>query len=215
VRIEVWDTGPGIPRAELQSIFEEFYQVGNAERDRRKGLGLGLAIVERLARLLGIGIDVRSRVGRGSVFAVSIPLASPSPLPEPPPLQTLEALSGTSILIIDDDPLQLRSMKLMLEEYGCKVAAALDEEEALGHARRKPPPQIILSDLRLRGNRTGYQTVERIRRVARMTIPAIILTGETGPAYLASGDQPGYRLLHKPIDPARLARAILEMLGRK
>lgn len=215
VRIEVWDTGPGIPRAELQSIFEEFYQVGNAERDRRKGLGLGLAIVERLARLLGIGIDVRSRVGRGSVFAVSIPLASPSPLPEPPPLQTLEALSGTSILIIDDDPLQLRSMKLMLEEYGCKVAAALDEEEALGHARRKPPPQIILSDLRLRGNRTGYQTVERIRRVARTTIPAIILTGETGPAYLASGDQPGYRLLHKPIDPARLARAILDMLGRK
>ncbi len=165
VRVEVWDSGQGIAKAELGTIWEEFYQIGNPARDGSRGAGLGLSIVDRTARLLGHTLDVRSRVGRGSVFAVTLPRVSapahPQPAAEPQtavaqtraaqtraaqarvphaeeparPVRPAGCLAGRWVLVIEDDPLQRNSLTLLLEQAGAGVMAADCFDSALASAQ--------------------------------------------------------------------------------
>ncbi|HYD29433.1 MAG TPA: ATP-binding protein [Azospirillaceae bacterium] len=214
VRIEVWDTGPGIPPDKLQSIFEEFFQVGNPERDRRRGLGLGLAIVERTATLLGHRTGVRSVLGQGSVFWVEVPRAEVGgqPCPSGQPTETVEP-TGSVIAVVEDDPEQLTALRLMLESWGCSVVAASSPDEALAGIGNLPSrPDAIISDFRLRGGLTGLDAIREIREDANAALPAIVITGDTDPQRLKQVSQSGCLLLHKPFKPEELRAALQRAL---
>jgi CheY-like chemotaxis protein len=211
-RIEVRDSGDGIAREHLERIFEEFYQVGNAERDRRKGLGLGLAIVRRLAALLDHPVDVRSSPGRGSVFAVSAPLAAVPSDRE----GTAGAADGTmdfpglKVLLLEDDADVRDAIVLTLREWGCSVLAAADTEEALAALAARAPwrPELILTDYRLRGGGNGAEGARRVTARLGGRIPVALITGDTAAEPLRAAADSGYPLLHKPVRPERLHRLL-------
>jgi PAS domain S-box-containing protein len=214
--VEVWDTGIGIPESQLNLIFREFHQLGNSARDRRQGLGLGLAIVDRLVRLLGHSINVVSAPLKGSMFSIELPLAAmPSTVLEPEQLPRGIPCAEPTILVIEDEPDILESTGLLLESWGFKVLSASGCEEAmlqLAKASRKP--DLILADYRLQGGTTGAQAINRVRSRLKVPLPAIILTGDTAPERLRRAKASGHGLLHKPVQPMVLHRMIDEALAR-
>lgn len=213
LRMEVWDTGAGIPAEQLDAIFEDFVQLGNPERDRRNGLGLGLSKVRRKAALLGHALEVRSRPGKGSVFSVTVPLAASGATEETPPSsaagQTAEAKAARLILVVEDDPVQRAGMRLLLESWGHDVLAAADGPAALDALRAAPRcPDAILTDFRLPGLLTGADTVTRAGHLMGRPVPGIILTGDTAPERIREAVAAGCRLLHKPFAPDVLRDAL-------
>jgi signal transduction histidine kinase len=219
VRVEVWDTGPGIA-PELQArVFEEFFQVDTGRRggERREyGLGLGLATVERLARLLGGVVRLRSTPGRGSVFSVSVPsTVAGAAMGSAPVVETPLDLSGLRVLVIDDEPSILEGMRMLLHSWGCEMRAAEDTAQALEHLAHWGPPEIVLSDLKLGGGRSGLEAMAaldayygvgptRARPYARL-----IITGETKPEHLQDAVAARIPVMHKPVPPERLREAIM------
>jgi CheY-like chemotaxis protein len=217
LRIEVWDTGIGIPQSQIKAIFREFHQLGNPGRDRRQGLGLGLAIVERLAQLLGHPITVRSTPQKGSVFAIDVPLAaSLENVAEPRQLNLGMSRKGASIVVIEDEPDVLESLRLLLESWGFLVITGRDCDQALRNLSEfARVPDLILADYRLQNSATGGQAISRIRqRLKAPSIPAIILTGDTAPERLRQAQQSGHGLLHKPVQPLSLRQMIDEVLAK-
>ncbi len=212
VRIQVWDTGPGIAKDQLTAIFEEFHQVGNLERDRRQGLGLGLAIVDRLAKLLGHPIHVRSTLGKGSLFEIIVPLAPDgAAIPtdkEPPPLVGGE---GERVLVIDDDPTVLDGVAGLLTEQGYEVVTATDGDAALTKLQDRPP-RLVLADFRLKGEETGSDAIRRLGQRFGVALPGILLTGDTSPTRIREANDSGFRLLHKPLGPQALLSAMRDVL---
>jgi signal transduction histidine kinase/CheY-like chemotaxis protein len=208
LRIEVWDTGIGIPPDQHDKIFGEFYRLGEPDRDRRAGLGLGLAIVDRLCRLLGHPIAVKSTVGKGSVFAVSVPLApankraiEASIVPRTQP----SVPDGKLVLVIDDDPLVLEGMSGIFRKWGCRVITADSDSKALkAAAEQDDRPDLIISDYYLANGRTGIDTIEWLRGELSAEIPAFLISGDTDPATLLEAKAKGFHLLHKPVDPMAL-----------
>lgn len=214
VRIEVWDSGVGIAPQYRDAVFQEFYQLGNPERDRRKGLGLGLAIAARLARLLHTRIELRSTPGRGSVFAIELPRSiAGTAVTEPASAPvTTELLRGARILIVDDDALVLDAMGSLLRQWGCQVITAASGGEALARMGRDGgAPDVVLCDYRLPGGETGVEVIARLRAAAGRNIPASLVTGDTAPERLREAREAGCPLLHKPLQPGKL-RALLEHL---
>jgi len=214
VRIEVWDTGIGIPAGDLGTVFEDFRQLDNPERDRLKGLGLGLSIVRRAVNLLGMRIDVRSEVGRGSVFVVTgsrdIDQVSPTR-----PLVAYDEidLRGRVVLCIDDDPMQLEGLRLLLGQWGMEVICAVSGEEAASSSAAAPTvPDMVIADFRLRDGETGVDAVLKVATRLGKTLPAMILTGDTEPARIAEAAASGYGLLHKPVSPSVLRQALNDLL---
>ncbi|MGQ9367641.1 hybrid sensor histidine kinase/response regulator [Azospirillum sp. A39] len=211
LRITVADSGIGVPADRLEEIFEEFTQLGNPERDRRKGLGLGLAIVRRLARLLEHPVSVCSRPGHGSVFALEVPSAAARALPRAAHAQPPAPSSKGLILVIDDDSVILVAMRALLEQWGYEVVAAVSADEAiellLGLGRQ---PRAILADYRLREGRTGVEAIRDVFGVCGVRVPAVVLTGDTAPERIAEVERSGFRLLHKPVTPARLREILAE-----
>jgi signal transduction histidine kinase/CheY-like chemotaxis protein len=211
VSIEVWDTGIGIAPADQQAIFREFHQLGNPERDRHKGLGLGLAIADGLAKSMGHGLTLSSKPERGSVFRLELPL---SVAPVPPPLQKGPQLQPMRVLVIDDDATVRSAMVHLLQSWGCPCDNAESLEEALPLVLQTPPACII-SDYRLRGPRTGAHAIAELRqqlhRQGRRHTPALIITGDTAPERLREALASGIPLLHKPISPEQLYRALAEL----
>jgi CheY-like chemotaxis protein len=197
-------------------IFREFHQLGNSARDRRQGLGLGLAIVDRLAQLLGHKVNVVSEPLKGSMFSVELPLTKAPvnvqwPKQLPLGLRDVEA----TVLIIEDEPDVLESIGLLLESWGYNVLSANCCDEAmrqLSLAGRKP--DLILADYRLQGGTTGAQAINRIRSRLKVSLPAIILTGDTAPERLRQAKASGHGVLHKPVQPQILRRMIDEALAR-
>ena len=214
VRILVCDTGIGIAPDQQQAIFHEFYQVANAQRDRRHGMGLGLAIAGRLAHLLGSRIEVASRPGQGSVFAVDLPRAQrpTAAVLAAPRVGPADSLSGRLVFVVDDDALVRDAMGSLLAQWGCEVAVAADGDEAVAAlARRDRLPDALLCDYRLVGAETGIEVIRRLHAAAAMEIPAALVSGDTAPESLREAKASGYPVLPKPVAPAKL-RALIEHL---
>ncbi len=212
LRVEVRDSGLGIAADDQQVIFQEFVQLGNAERARDKGLGLGLAIVRRLADLLGHRLALRSAPGRGSVFAVELPAAAP-PLPAQGEREALALghFGDLRVAIADDDELVLGALASLLASWGCEVTAAATAD-ALLDALSGAAPDILISDLRLGGTLDGLALIAAVRALPGLgALPAVVISGDTAPESLARVQAAGVQLLHKPVRPARL-RALMHRL---
>ena len=213
VRIQVWDTGRGIPQGQLKAIFEEFHQVDNLGRDRRQGLGLGLSIVDRLAMLLHHPIGVRSTPGKGSVFEIVVPVAEDAQAVEDPSIEPALDGAGRRVLVIDDDPVVLDSIRQYLAEHGFDVSAAVDRETAVALFTPQRPPQLVIADYRLAGEETGAEVIRRLRSAFGIAVPGIILTGDTSPERIREASRSGFSLLHKPIAPPDLSAAVRSALA--
>jgi signal transduction histidine kinase/ActR/RegA family two-component response regulator len=210
--IEVWDTGIGIDQPQHRAIFQEFHQLGNPERDRTKGLGLGLAIVEGLARAMSVDVGLASRLGRGSVFRLTLPLSEEAVLDEPcGPLATDTQLAGARVLLIDDDETVRVAMAELLTAWGCWCEAVASQVEAV-HVLLRFEPDVVLADFRLRDHRTGPQAIEAVRAQSGREVPAIIITGDTGADRLRAAVGSGMTLLHKPVGSLQLQRALAQAL---
>jgi two-component system CheB/CheR fusion protein len=218
LRVEVWDTGIGIPAGQLQAIFEEFHQLDNDARERNRGLGLGLSIVQRISDLLGYAVDVRSWPNRGSVFAVEVPLGENKQL-APNATQRMEVLGGPTgaILIVEDDPAVREMLEILFEEEGHQTTAVAGSNEALALAARGALPSdvIIIADYNLPGALTGAEVVARLRESQRRDIPAIILTGDISTSTLRKIADAGCVHLSKPAEPETLTQQVLAFLAAK
>ena len=215
IRIDIADTGVGIPSDQHQDIFREFYQLENPERDRSKGLGLGLAIVDRLASLLEHRVTLDSEPGKGSRFAVILPAGDLTAVIRPTVRDFgQDDVSGLRIVVIDDEAAVREGMQAVLEGWGCETLLAGSEDEALEKIKAHgQAPQVIISDYRLRDGKTGEQAIERLRREFGGDIPALIITGDTAPDRLHEAQESGHTLMHKPVQPGKL-RAYLRRVQR-
>ncbi|NLD70893.1 MAG: response regulator [Limnobacter sp.] len=210
IHVVIADTGVGIPDAEQARIFEEFYQIGNRERDRRKGLGLGLSIVRRLTELLDIEMSLDSAAGRGSRFTLKVAAAEPS---QETPVQAVEPEArcmALDVLVIDDEPSIRLGMRTLLEGLGCRVELAASTEDALAAVAERPP-DLVLADLRLQDEDDGISAIQAIRLVHPGT-PAILVSGDTAPDRLREADAAGIPMLHKPVPVDQLRQAIIQTM---
>ncbi len=208
LRIDVWDTGPGIPELELQAIFEEFHQLDNPARERGRGLGLGLSIVQRLADLLGHKIDVRSRLGAGSVFTIEVPLGRAQAADVPVPSRNEKQLSTpprATILIVEDDPAVLEMLQLLFDDEGHRTVVAADGHKALElGVQNSILPDLIVADYNLPKGLNGLEIIARLQEQAQRAIPAIILTGDISTDSLREIAGYGCVHLNKPVKAKEL-----------
>ncbi len=210
--LEVWDTGIGIEPGQQSEVFREFHQLGNPERDRRKGLGLGLAIVDGLARALGHPLSLRSKVQQGSVFRLLVPVSTaalPIELALPEPGQP--ARLNMRVLLIDDEESVRAGMLHLFQDWGCECVAAASIEEALALARLQAP-EVVVSDYRLRELRTGVEAIAALRGLLGEGLPALLITGDTAPDRLREALASGITLLHKPVSPSHLYQGLVTVL---
>lgn len=213
VSVQVHDTGVGIPDRQLSLIFEEFYQVDNVGRDRRKGLGLGLAIVSRLAALLDHPISVRSAVGRGTAFEVSAPVAKAAAAAAAASLPEGSARhdDGSLIVLIDDDPDVLDSLRMFVEQLGYAAVATPTARQAVDELRRRDhAPDAVVADYRLEAGETGSDAIRLIRDTFGSGIPGILLTGDAAIFGNKIRQDDAFRFLAKPIRPDELERVLGE-----
>ncbi len=207
VVLQVIDSGEGIAEADRQRIFQAFVQIGNAERDRRKGMGLGLAIAARTAELLGTRIELSSRVGQGSRFGLALPEAA-AETAAPVMEVALAPIERLRVLIIDDDAAVREALGLLLKGWGVGYTIVEDTAAALAAGDAY---DVILSDHRLREGRTGLDFLMEVK--ARTARPGLALvTGDVDPDLMKRVAEAGIFLVHKPVDPARL-RALLNHLA--
>lgn len=211
VRLEVWDTGVGLSPEQLGAVFQEFRQFGKVQNGVRKGVGLGLAIVERIASLMEARIQVRSQPGRGSCFSVELPLAQ---APQTVARQAAVALSpalnplqGRRILVVDNEPDILLSMAALLGQWGCDVVVAATLDEAI-QALDALPPDMILADLHLDDGCNGLEVVAGLRRYFAAAIPAVLVTADQNDEQAHLRQQLSVPVLNKPVRPSKL-RALL------
>ena len=212
LRIEVWDTGAGVPADRRQHIFGEFYRLGEGDHDRRGGLGLGLAIVDRLCRLLDHAIELNSTLGKGSCFSVAVPMVdarAEAIKPPAPVLARFDVSNGKLVVVIDNDPLVLEGMGGLFRSWGCRVVTGRTDGAALaGLAEYGQPPDVIISDYHLCDGKTGIEAITQLRRALSAPIPAFLMSGDTDPEPLQEAKANGYPLLHKPVSPMALRAAL-------
>jgi len=213
VRLSVIDTGRGIPPDQQESVFHEFVQLHNPARDRSKGLGLGLAIVSRLGRLLGHRVDLRSRPGHGSTFSIDVPCGDAGQI-QPPVVVSApgQVPDDALVLLVDDENAILRGMTELFENWNIDLVTAHSADEAehwLDSIVRIP--DVIVSDYRLPDDTDGIEVIARLRQKFGRDIPAILVTGDTAPDTILRISQAGIPMLHKPLRPAKL-RALLTHL---
>ncbi|MGO9942155.1 MAG: MASE1 domain-containing protein [Rhodoblastus sp.] len=211
VRIDVIDTGIGIAADKQAEIFEEFHQLGNPGRDLDQGLGLGLAIVSRIASLLGTQVDVASRVGRGSRFSLSLPrvhdaapvVAVSAPIDDP----------GGRVLIVEDNAVVRIGLEAMLKQFGYETLSAVCGEDALELAEKQAWSfAAIVADYRLGAGLTGIETAREIQRVAGRPIAVLVLTGDTAVECIAEIEASGFKMLHKPLSAEQLRRELAQLI---
>lgn len=213
LRILVCDTGRGIPGDEQQRIFTEFYQVAHPERNRSQGLGLGLAIVDRLARLLGHRVEVRSKTNKGSTFIVTLRRGTPCETTQPARAVETGIPRGTLVALIDNDALVRDSMSGLLSDWGCDVVAAASAAEAVhGLAARNRPPALVISNYRLRDGSTGVQAIGQLRAAYAADLPAFLISGDTSREVLREAETERLHLLTKPVAPLKLRALLSQML---
>ena len=213
VILTVEDTGKGIPVGEHEKIFEEFYQLDNPGRDRSKGVGLGLTIVQRLCELSGAQVSVKSEPGKGTCFRVGFPafVSAPEPTEANPQAHADMSLRGVRVCLVDDETDILRSMKHLLTAWGmeCFTTDSAAGAEALFKERGKP--DLLITDLRLGKGEHGAELALRMRQQYGR-VPVLIITGETSSAALREASERGFTLLQKPVVPETLREAIVAQL---
>src|SRR5262249_23440205 len=214
LRIDVIDSGPGIPEEERGNIFGEFYRIPSLNPAHQDGLGLGLAIVQRLCRLLDHPIELSSTIGKGCRFSVTLPVTPVKvhPVSLDEPLALIDGIEGKLIVVIDDDALVLESMLGLLQSWNCSVVTADSKTSALERLTKLDhPPDLIISDYSLSGNITGIAAIEQLRGSFRAAIPAFLISGDISPERIREARGRGYYLKPKPVRPAAL-RALMSQL---
>jgi PAS domain S-box-containing protein len=215
LRLEVWDTGRGIAADRLESIFLEFNQLDVGRAADRKGVGLGLAIVERIAKILGYRIQVHSLPGRGSMFSIDVPISREVPLPisqTAPQSGAGNPLPGRRLLVLDNELSILESMSALLGQWGCEVVTATDEVGAL-EALQGLAPELILADFHLDHGVVGCEVVRHLREHFSQPIPAVIITADRSDQCRRSLQKLGAPLLNKPVKPGKLRAVLSQLLG--
>ncbi|MBT9238619.1 NahK/ErcS family hybrid sensor histidine kinase/response regulator [Pseudomonas inefficax] len=215
LRLEVWDTGRGIAADRLQAIFLEFNQLDVGRAADRKGVGLGLAIVERIAKILGYRIEVRSWPGRGSMFSIDVPIGEAMPLPihqAAPQPGAGNPLPGRRLLVLDNEVSILESMGALLGQWGCEVVTATDQAGAL-LALQGRAPELILADFHLDHGVVGCEVVRHLREHFGTAIPAVIITADRSDQCRRSLNKLGAPLLNKPVKPGKLRAVLSQLLG--
>ena len=216
IELTITDTGRGISECNQSLIFDEFHQLHNPERDRNKGLGLGLSICKRLAELIGTEIKVSSAVGKGSQFSFIVDKAANDVVPsaiyaEQPKNESL--LDDKVIMVIDDEEDIRDAMSELLVRWGAsKLICCSDGEEVTRALANRQDLDLILADYRLRNNTNGVDLINQIRENFSKAIPAILITGDTGPDALNNIRRSGTPFIHKPIKPAKLKLLIQRLL---
>ena len=214
LRIEVWDTGPGIPEDQLTQIFEEFRRFQHG-RDK-KGLGLGLAIVDRISGILNHPVTVQSRQSRGSVFSITVPRVAAEELPPLPvqaygPARRVSSLKGRHLLCIDNDAAILQGMVALLSNWQCQITAA----ESLDDAMKKlgvDIPDILLADYQLDDDQNGLDAMDTLRVALKKRLPGILITGYMAQEVRDDATDRGYHVLYKPVKPAALRAMVNKLL---
>ncbi len=222
VVVSVSDTGIGIPPAEREAIFDEYYRLDAPGRNPDRGIGLGLAIVRRLARLLDIPMHIESEVGRGTRFELTLPRtagsvaarAASAPGARIDRSHGADAVAGLVVLVVDDERDVREGIVALLEQQGCTVLAAASVEESLARlVESELVPDLIVADYRLQHGRTGVEAIERVREEVNEDVPALVVTGDTSPDRLREAAASGLPLLHKPVDATRLFEAMARTTG--
>ena len=222
VKIEVWDTGEGIEEHAREEIFEDYLQLANPERDRARGLGLGLAICRRLAGLLAIPIGVRSRPGRGSVFWIELPVVQPVAQSATQDGEHGQAgqgsasvrLSGT-VLVVEGDALVRAGMEQAIRDWGGNVVLATSREQALHRCRQAShPPDLAICNLRLPGLVSGIALAQELQQeFSQMQV--LLISADVSTEAQAAARLAGYSLLREPVPPGRLRAALQQMLAAR
>ncbi len=203
--IYVIDTGVGIAPEDQKIVFQEFRQIGNPERDRRKGLGLGLAICERVAHLLGSSLNLSSEKGKGSVFSLDLPIAESNCEAFDVERQAAGSLEGLRILVVEDEIEVQEASQIMLQSWGCQPVISGSVQEALAQLEQKQfQPDMIIADYRLRENETGLDAVLKIRSHLQWDVPALIVSGDTNPELIRKLEEHDLSFLSKPLMPREL-----------
>lgn len=218
VYIEVRDSGIGIAPDQLRFIYDEFFQVGVAANSSRDGYGLGLSIVQRLVKLLGLRIDVDSQVGVGSTFSLVLPFGNAFTTTEAPrprtPIPTARTGVQQHVLLVEDDPGVRNSTRVFLKGEGYRVTAAASLNEAIRCAENARDVDIIVSDFHLgSGGGTGTEVIESVRKVLNRTIAAVLVTGDTSSAMRELGRDAQLRITSKPINADEMLSLIRELLS--
>lgn len=211
VIVQVWDTGPGIPRSSHALVFKEFQRLDDSSRGVR-GLGLGLSIVQRIGRVLDHPIALTSRPGRGSMFSVTIPMAEPKYVDHQAIRRVVPGhqVAGCVALCLDNEPQIVESMTVLLTSWGCEVLPALSVEEACKQiAESDGRPDIVLADYHL-DDGTGIEAIETIRKLVGNDVPGVIITADHSPEVQRDVRRRGLTLLRKPLKPAALRAVIAQ-----
>ncbi len=219
VRVEVSDTGIGMAAQELDHIHEEFYQIGVPTNATREGYGLGLSIVNRIAKLLNLKLDIHSELGVGSTFALTLPVGTASVESivhtDPETVAERSARNVRRILVVDDDPAVLNATRLLLTAEGYGVATASSGAQALERVRESADLELLISDYHLAERETGRQLIASVRQLRGPEFKAVLITGDTSTAARGVQRHENIHFLSKPVNPDELLRLIEELLSTR
>ncbi len=218
LHVAVYDTGIGIAPDQQQRVFDEFYQVGHPVRDRTQGLGLGLAIVQRLARMLHTEVTLRSELNRGSVFGLELTHVAATGVAPHAQVGARPAhygdLHGLHVVVVDDEPAILDAMRLLLQQWGCSVLVATSAREAIDQLDANGGlPDLIISDYHLRDGENGLDVVDALQAEFNTIIPAVLISADTSPEQLARTQSGGRTVLHKPLSGDELRAALIALIA--
>jgi len=211
LKVQVRDSGIGIAPEHLERVFEEYFQVDNPQRDRRRGLGLGLAIVRRIDQLLGLQLRCRSRPGRGTVMEISLPQPRGLPVQFARPMDAGDIdLRGRQVVLVEDAPEVAQALQGWLQMRGAQVRHYIDADAVLA-APAAADADLYLCDYRLPGKLDGIALLDALQQRRRDRLPALLLTGDTSSAFIAMACASGWPMLFKPVQPRELA-AVLRLV---
>lgn len=206
--IAVEDSGTGIDECEHKNIFSEYHQLINPARDREQGLGLGLAIVQRLCKLTEIPISVESKLGLGSTFTLKVPRGDPNQVMKTPTLENSKEYFPLNVLVIDDEKEIVEGMRQVLKSWHCNTITATSIDSALQALKGSHAPDVIIADFRLGESISGLDAIKIIREEFNLNIPALLITGDTAPERLQQAATAEITVLHKPVEPTLLKQAL-------